>query len=100
MDHRVPAVYYFITNLENIPHYGSEQIPTNMDIGTPKISFLSLNSLLREQFSKFCPPVVLRNLSLCSKTMRQTKYPVYVALRTQINDKSKVFGEFSGEDMK
>ena len=84
MSEETVVKYYFLQNQENAPHYNSPPSTTEIDLNLPKISFLSLNSLLQRHFYNICSPNLCRNLFLCSRNMKEIKCPIYITHITWI----------------
>ena len=82
MDKDVVVHYFFATRSDNIHPYTSPKSVVQIDADTPKIPFLSLNTLLQRQFYKLCPHVFHRDLFLASKSMKELSCPIYVANNT------------------
>ena len=83
IDRKFIVKYNSVEKTEHIHPYISPVFKVKIKSNTPKIPFLSLDTLL-EQFYKFCHPVFHQPLFLSSKKMKEVKYPTYIANSTWI----------------
>lgn len=100
MDREVIILYDFAKKPHDIPEFESQKFIVKIKSNTPKISFLSLDTLLQRQFYSYCPPILRRDLSLSSKSMKEIKCPTYVTNDTWIQNQNYSAYENSGEHIK
>lgn len=96
MHERIAVKYEFAEKPKDVPQYTYQESTIEIGPDTPKISFLSLNGLLKQQFYNISSPCLRRNLFLSSKAMEQIDCPVYVTSDTCIHDEHYAFWENSG----
>ena len=88
MDREVIILYDFAKRPRDIPEFESQKSIVKIEPTTPKISFLSLDTLLQRQFYNYCPPILRRDLFLSSKSMKEIKCPTYVTNDTWIQNQN------------
>ena len=90
MENEIFIRYFFATSSANILPYTSSVSAAEINADTPKIPFLSLDTLLQRQFYNFCSPILRRNIFRSSKSMKHFNCPIYIANNTWIHNENSL----------